>query len=338
MGVRDVREERQRGGRCALLARIGVVRRDVSDRVIVARSGKIKKTGRHEPFGKQVWLFPALPKFARMTEYDYSPDAWDRYIATQQRIADWVDGTLQQAPCNAFAPATPHLQALALKEQERRRQVLDDHRDDSSRAESDDYSRHRRHRSSHHRSHRRDDKKYSSSSSRYKDADIDDYVIIDPPPSSTSSRTRATSLAPNSKSSRSRRPTHLTIDLNATPFPTSGAPYDPYSYRNSGHSSHSSNTTTPTNVTPNQTVFPFHQVQPYSAPAVTGRAPVLGGTPPKPSRSHTMPHSPHYYVYPTDKNVYPGMSSMGHQPVMVPLRKGGYASYGPDPSQNHHHF
>lgn len=30
-----------------------------------------------------------------MTEYDYSPEAYDRYLATQNRIANWVDKTEQ---------------------------------------------------------------------------------------------------------------------------------------------------------------------------------------------------------------------------------------------------
>lgn len=32
-----------------------------------------------------------------MTEYDFSPAAYDRYIAQQTRVSNWVDDTLQQA-------------------------------------------------------------------------------------------------------------------------------------------------------------------------------------------------------------------------------------------------
>ena len=32
-----------------------------------------------------------------MTEYDYSPAAYERYIAQQARVSNWVDDTLQQA-------------------------------------------------------------------------------------------------------------------------------------------------------------------------------------------------------------------------------------------------
>ena len=38
-----------------------------------------------------------------MTEYDYSPDAYERHLATQEKIARWVDQTLEQSPCDPFA-------------------------------------------------------------------------------------------------------------------------------------------------------------------------------------------------------------------------------------------
>lgn len=47
-----------------------------------------------------------------MTEYDYSPEAYDRYLATQTRIADWVDTTEShraefQHALNAVPPTAP---------------------------------------------------------------------------------------------------------------------------------------------------------------------------------------------------------------------------------------
>jgi hypothetical protein len=39
-----------------------------------------------------------------MTEYDYSPEAYDRYLATQRRIANWVDQTEHHRP--QFGPTT----------------------------------------------------------------------------------------------------------------------------------------------------------------------------------------------------------------------------------------
>ncbi|KAF9457291.1 hypothetical protein BDZ94DRAFT_254199 [Collybia nuda] len=43
-----------------------------------------------------------------MTEYDYSPEAYERYTRTQQRIAEWVDRTEEQRPHfgSADAPRT----------------------------------------------------------------------------------------------------------------------------------------------------------------------------------------------------------------------------------------
>ena len=38
-----------------------------------------------------------------MTEYDYSPEAYERYLATQTRIANWVEKTEQHRP--HFQPA-----------------------------------------------------------------------------------------------------------------------------------------------------------------------------------------------------------------------------------------
>lgn len=37
-----------------------------------------------------------------MTEYDDSPDAYERHLATQEKIARWVDDTRRQPPCNPF--------------------------------------------------------------------------------------------------------------------------------------------------------------------------------------------------------------------------------------------
>ena len=42
-----------------------------------------------------------------MTEYDYSPEAYERHMATQNRIARWVDTTQQYPQQNPFTPATP---------------------------------------------------------------------------------------------------------------------------------------------------------------------------------------------------------------------------------------
>ncbi len=39
-----------------------------------------------------------------MTEYDFSPEAYERHLATQARIARWVDDTNSHSPENSFSP------------------------------------------------------------------------------------------------------------------------------------------------------------------------------------------------------------------------------------------
>jgi hypothetical protein len=49
-------------------------------------------------------FFLCLIYYVDMTEYDYSPDAYKRHLASQEKIARWVDETLEQSPCNPFEP------------------------------------------------------------------------------------------------------------------------------------------------------------------------------------------------------------------------------------------
>lgn len=46
-----------------------------------------------------------------MTEYDYSPEAYERYLSTQRRIANWVDRTEDCRPqfANALAPPPDYM-------------------------------------------------------------------------------------------------------------------------------------------------------------------------------------------------------------------------------------
>ena len=37
-----------------------------------------------------------------MTEYDLSPDAYERYLDTQEKIGQWIDRTREHSPCNPF--------------------------------------------------------------------------------------------------------------------------------------------------------------------------------------------------------------------------------------------
>ena len=42
-----------------------------------------------------------------MTEYDFSPEAYERHLEKQHNIARWVDKTRRYVPANPFFPATP---------------------------------------------------------------------------------------------------------------------------------------------------------------------------------------------------------------------------------------
>jgi hypothetical protein len=54
-----------------------------------------------------------------MTEYDYSPEAYERHIAKQNAIARWVDHTNHCAPTNPFQPSeaqdSPHPRRLTCR-------------------------------------------------------------------------------------------------------------------------------------------------------------------------------------------------------------------------------
>lgn len=275
-----------------------------------------------------------------MTEYDYSPDAWERYMATQDRIARWVDGTKRAPLCNAFAPATPHLEALALKDKERRkdryrRREYDDDDDSDASIDTEFEERQRQRR----RRERRDRPPPAHMGSTWHHERIspiperDDFVIVSRPTTPVHQVSLSPQFSPTKpKMTRASpfkpRKAPPPLDLDLAPFPNGVPPQDPYSYRNSGHSSQSSNTT-PSTVTPTYTSFPANQLPfpPHSAsPAARGA--------PKPMRSQTMPMQPPAYPAPPGyQQAYAVNSGAGH-PVMVPLRPGmkGYASYGPDPA------
>lgn len=314
-----------------------------------------------------------------MTEYDYSPEAWERHIATQHRIARWVDGTLTQPPCNAFTPATPHVNALKLEKEKKQRRKEEEERrayyaDAGDSDVSDDYapryarSSHKSHRktrstkeTSSHRSprkdrsreryererERRDRDRYQdhdrSSARRHKPAEKEiEYVWVErdspSPPSSTRLRSSSQSVASKPRPPRSHATPHLSLDVQ--PFPQ--RPQDPYYYHNRHSHSSQSSATTPNSGSTTHGMFPAGQVPPHSAPAITGQAPMLGGTAAKPIRSQTMPYAYPGYQQVTDKNGYPVNRPVGPQPVVVPIRPnmtgsnsyGSTLTYAPDPSKH----
>ncbi|KAK2460601.1 hypothetical protein APHAL10511_007071 [Amanita phalloides] len=73
-----------------------------------------------------------------MTEYDFSPEAYEKYLDTQHRIAQWVDKTRRYVPSNPFVPTTPAARYAALRQSR-----------DSRHDRTDPHRHHRSHSSKH---------------------------------------------------------------------------------------------------------------------------------------------------------------------------------------------
>ncbi|KAJ7247302.1 hypothetical protein C8J57DRAFT_1475830, partial [Mycena rebaudengoi] len=58
----------------------------------------------HHPLPRRL-----ITDVSSLIEYDYSPEAYQRYLATQPHIASWVDKTQNVLQANPFAPPTPTL-------------------------------------------------------------------------------------------------------------------------------------------------------------------------------------------------------------------------------------
>jgi hypothetical protein len=218
-----------------------------------------------------------------MTEYDFSPEAFEAYIHKQQKIATWVDNTKRQPPANPFTPATPAVHALQIRRE-------------------DDDSRHRRKESRDYRD-------------RHRDQGRDRDKAIDGTRQHTSSPTSA-KLRSNRSASYTTvtvRPDHtrgrsLPAPLQLPPqngYIPSGKPMSPtyayYAYppkptspRDSKHSSRTSSSTW----LPGNPHYPQHA--PHSAPVI-----------PPPMRSQTTPPN---YTHPMQQHAaYQGAS--GYSPV-----------------------
>lgn len=50
-----------------------------------------------------------------MTEYDYSPEGYRRYMEKQNSIRRWAEQTGRYEPANPFAPTTPAVRAMTLE-------------------------------------------------------------------------------------------------------------------------------------------------------------------------------------------------------------------------------
>lgn len=78
------------------------------------------------------------PSLATMTEYDYSPEAYERYMAKQHSIANWVSKTNSYPPANPFVPTTPAVQAKSLQRDMTRSSGHSSHHSRSKSAKYDD--------------------------------------------------------------------------------------------------------------------------------------------------------------------------------------------------------
>ncbi|KDR81790.1 hypothetical protein GALMADRAFT_221656 [Galerina marginata CBS 339.88] len=213
-----------------------------------------------------------------MTEYDFSPEAFEAHIHKQQQIARWVDKTNRHPPRNPFTPATPAVQALALQ----RGYDSEDNYDD------DDRRRHRRRESKDHKDRPRD---------MERNRDRERERQPDPTRPQQKRHRSASHSATTHRPEPSRTytvPPPLPIPQNSSPtsiYPTYQYPHPPRltSPRDSRHSSRSSSTKVPSPTS----YFPPPQV-PYSAPPYK-QMPL-----PPPVRSQTTPA----YGYPNDKYGY----------------------------------
>ncbi|KAF8162956.1 hypothetical protein B0H34DRAFT_301387 [Crassisporium funariophilum] len=246
-----------------------------------------------------------------MTEYDYSPEAFERHLHKQNTIANWVDRTNQVPLRNPFTPATPAVQALHLR---------NDREYDSDR---DDGRRHRRRDSHDHRDRHREKDTYRESE---RTRGLNTERSIQPSSSRPHTHTKRHRSASQSEATIRPPPTRtytLPPQLNLQPgpqqyypqqpSPTSSyptAPYPQYPYppkmtspRDSKHSSRSSSTTRPQSSPTNY----YPQQQPYTAP------------PYKTQRSQTSPN----YAFPADSkyNRY-GQSQVKQPPLLKRLFMG----------------
>ncbi|KAJ8489814.1 hypothetical protein ONZ45_g13432 [Pleurotus djamor] len=149
-----------------------------------------------------------------MTEYDYSPEAYERYIAKQHAIASWVDNTKQYPPANPFVPTTPAVQARSLQRDTTKSSGHSSHHSRSKSAKYD-HDRERRDRD------RDRDMGRDYYAERERDRDRDRYYYPERP----HSRSQQTSPQPTysqspSRPSQSRRSTG-TSSRSAAPPPSS---------------------------------------------------------------------------------------------------------------------
>ena len=136
-----------------------------------------------------------------MTEYDFSPEAFEAHIRKQHQIARWVDNTNHTPLRNPFTPATPAVQAIALS----KGYDYDDY---------DDSSRHYRKKES------RDSRdRYRDDRDRDRDRNRGDRIRSDKETSSRHHHSSSISTSKTTKTSTTSTSTTLTGTTAATARP-----------------------------------------------------------------------------------------------------------------------
>ncbi|KAF8968402.1 hypothetical protein BDZ97DRAFT_435078 [Flammula alnicola] len=243
-----------------------------------------------------------------MTEYDYSPEAFEAHMRKQQQIARWVDNTNHYPLRNPFTPATPAVNAAAalqrdLEEDEEEEEYSDSktnrRRDSKDRRDRPRYQERDRDREVRDRERERFERAEKERDSRHSHSSR----------SHTKRHRSASHSGPTSTRPDTQRSYTVPPPLPLPPYPQQPSPtsvypqtapgYQSYPYapklispRDSRHSSRSSSTTRLPQQPSPTSYFPVQQQPPYSAPAYQSRAPPL--------RSQTTPN----YGYPQDSK-YP---------------------------------
>jgi len=223
-----------------------------------------------------------------MTEYDFSPEAYEAYIRKQNTVAKWVDKTNSCSLKNPFTPYTPAVQAMQLQENDdysESRQRHPRRRESHDRRRQDDRERERDRDRDHEHRHR-------PSTKRHRSASHSESAL-------RPANTRTNTVPPNLHiSSHHRQGSMSTTKLaSQTKPPPQGYYQQPISPRDSRHSSQSSSTTRVAHP-----VAYIQQTPPYSAPPAY-----------RPTRAHTHPAG---YVYPSQV-MLPIRGAIG--PVPYPI-------------------
>ncbi|KAF8188353.1 hypothetical protein BJ912DRAFT_1059483 [Pholiota molesta] len=266
---------------------------------------------RHGVFGDVV-----LRSLSRMTEYDYSPEAFDAYLRKQQQIARWVDKTAHSPFRDPYTPATP---ADALRT---RALDTDDRRDDSPHRRNASADRRDRPRDRPHRERDRERERPRDTRDRDRDRsrDLRDRERGSDRQSAKTHNKRNRSASHSGPLPGTRPDPQRSYTPNIGAYPHTNG-YPPYTHapkfpnpRDSRHSSRSSSTTRLPQA-PSPTSYYPQQAAPWSAPPYGSMRP--------PHRSHTTPAYgyPQDTKYPSSANIYHQGANPSGYPNMSPPQK-----------------